>query len=67
MKQFHLTLTHKIGNQISSINVIEDDNLVSMLAQFNLILVKVMQDIHDTEVNNIKWEERKDIEDDIPF
>lgn len=48
--------------EIKSFNVIESDDLVQLLAQFQILLVKLMRDIHEAELNRIRM-----VNDDIPF
>jgi len=64
MKKFELRLIMRPNNEfeIKSFNVIESDDLVQLLAQFQILLVKLMRDIHEAELNRIRM-----VNDDIPF
>lgn len=47
-----------------SINTIKANNLIQLLTQFMLLIVRIQQDICDREIEDIK---QKYINDDIPF
>jgi len=46
----------------------ESGDLIKVFSSFQLCLIQLLKEIHDEEINSIKFgEEGKDIEDDIPF
>ena len=61
MKQFEITLIHKLNDKIQSIDKIEADDLVQLLMQFTLAILNVQRTIHKDEIIKIRQN------DDIPF
>lgn len=58
MKQFELTLVHRDNDKINSVDKVEEDDLVELLAKFLLVIVGIQKNLS---------EDLKRIEDDIPF
>jgi len=55
-------LPFTIKKSISS----ESGDLIKVFSSFQLYLIQLLEEIHNEEINEIR-EERKEIEDDIPF
>ena len=63
-KRFELTLVWREDNQVKQIDRIEDNNLISLLNQFQFILMNVKDKIHEDIIRKLK---EQFVDDDIPF
>lgn len=64
MKKFELTLVTRQGDkfEVKSVNKVESDDIVGLLAQFHFVLVSVMRELHSDEMLELRLQN-----DDIPF
>lgn len=70
MKAFEITLIHRTDNKSfaakgQTIYVVEADDLVELLAKFQIKLLLIQRDIHAKEINELN--SRLVSDDDVPF